>query len=538
MNEIVQFDRVSLTYEGADAPTLVDVNLAVETAELVLIVGRTGSGKSTLLTAINGLMPHFTGGTVAGTITVADRSTADHRPRDLADVIGYVGQDPAASFITDTVEEELAYGMEQRGLAPDVMRKRVEETLDVLGIAELRDRPLSDLSGGQQQRVAIGAALTMQPQVLLLDEPTSALDPNAAEDVLATITRLVHDLAVTVVVAEHRIERVIPYADRVIHVGTDGRVRIGEPAAIMAVSDVAPPLVELGRLAKWSPLPLSVRDARRRAAQLREAAADVAARRPSPAGPVASLIALSVGVTHGRVPAVRGVDLQLFPGSVTALMGRNGSGKSSLLWALQGSGPMDHGTVRVGGEDPRAMSAGERRELIGLVPQTASDLLYLASVGAELHAADSTAGAPDGTARGLLDQFAPGVPDDRHPRDLSEGQRLSLVLAIQLAARPLVVLLDEPTRGLDYDAKAALRCTVRRLADEGAAVLIASHDVEFVAAATDRVVLMAQGEVIADGSTPQVVLASAAYAPQIAKIMAPVPVLTLDQVAPIVQDAR
>ncbi|PWJ24805.1 energy-coupling factor transport system ATP-binding protein [Branchiibius hedensis] len=538
MNEIVRFDRVSLAYEGTHTPTLIEVDLSVEMAELVLIVGRTGSGKSTFLTAINGLMPHFTGGTVTGTITVAGRSTAEHRPRDLADVIGYVGQDPAASFITDTVEEELAYGMEQRGLAPEVMRKRVEETLDVLGIAELRNRPLSDLSGGQQQRVAIGAALTMQPQVLLLDEPTSALDPNAAEDVLATITRLVHDLAVTVIVAEHRIERVIPYADRVIHVGTDGRVRIGEPAAIMAVSDVAPPLVELGRLAGWTPLPLSVRDARRQAGRMRAAAADIAAPLPKPASSAPILTARSIGVTYGRVPAVRGVDLEFFPGQVTALMGRNGSGKSSLLWALQGSGAMDHGSVRVDGQDPRSLSAGARRELVGLVPQTAADLLYLASVGAELRAADSAAGAAQGTARALLDQFAPGVPDDRHPRDLSEGQRLSLVLAIQLAARPHVVLLDEPTRGLDYDAKAALRRTVRRLADEGAAVLIASHDVEFVAAATDRVVLMAQGEVIADGSTPDVVLASAAYAPQIAKIMAPVPVLTLEQVEPLVVASR
>lgn len=533
---MIRFENVTLQYDGSDRPALRDVELTVEPAELVLVVGRTGSGKSTLLTAINGLMPHFTGGTVFGRISVDGRSTQDYRPRDLADLIGYVGQDPAAGFITDTVEEELAYGMEQLGLPPEVMRKRVEETLDVLGIAELRARPLSDLSGGQQQRVAIGSALTMQPQVLLLDEPTSALDPNAAEDVLATITRLVHDLAVTVIVAEHRIERVIPYADRVIHVGTDASVRIGEPARIMADSSVAPPVVELGRLAGWDPLPLSVRDARRAATQLRRDAEGTPRRPAPPPGPVL-LSAVGVGVSHGRVPAVRNVDLTLHEREVTALMGRNGSGKSSLLWALQGTGSMDHGAVRVAGADPRSMDAGRRRSLVGLVPQTASDLLYLASVGAELAAADRDAGVAPGTARAMLNQFAPGVPDDRHPRDLSEGQRLSLVLAIQLAGRPRVVLLDEPTRGLDYDGKAALRRTVRSLADDGAAVVIASHDVEFVAAATDRVVLMAQGEVIADGTTPEVVLASAAYAPQVAKIMAPVPVLTVDQVAPILQAA-
>lgn len=529
---MIRFEGVTLRYDGATEPALRDVDLVIEAAELVLVVGRTGSGKSTLLTAINGLMPHFTGGTVFGRITVDGRSTEQHRPRDLADLIGYVGQDPSAGFITDTVEEELAYGMEQLGLSPEVMRKRVEETLDVLGIAELRDRPLADLSGGQQQRVAIGAALTMQPQVLLLDEPTSALDPNAAEDVLATITRLVHDLAVTVVVAEHRIERVLPYADRVIHVGTDGGVRIGEPAPIMADSSVAPPVVELGRRAGWEPLPLSVRDARRRAAALREQARGTSIAPPPPAGDVL-LTARSVGVTHGRVPAVREVGMDLAAGQVTALMGRNGSGKSSLLWALQGSGRMDHGSIRVLGRDPRDLSAGERRTLVGLVPQTASDLLYLATVSAELATADRDAAVATGTARGLLDQLAPGIPDDRHPRDLSEGQRLSLVLAIQLTARPRVILLDEPTRGLDYDGKAALRRTVRMLADQGATVVIASHDVEFVAAATDRVVLMAQGEVIADGTTAHVVLASSAYAPQVAKIMAPVPVLTVDALAPV-----
>ena len=194
------------------------------------------------------------------------RDTRDHRPRDLADLVGVVGQDPLAGFVTDTVEEELAYGMEQLGLPAATMRKRVEETLDLLGIAELRDAPLRELSGGQQQRVAIGSVLTAHPRVILLDEPTSALDPTGAEEVLATITRLVHDLAVTVVVAEHRVERVLHYADTVVHVSADGAVRSGPPADLMVDSDITSPVVELGRYAGWSPLPLSVRDARRAAA--------------------------------------------------------------------------------------------------------------------------------------------------------------------------------------------------------------------------------------------------------------------------------
>ncbi|MEU7703531.1 ABC transporter ATP-binding protein, partial [Streptomyces sp. NPDC039028] len=263
---MIRFENVSVTYEGAE-PTLRDLSLTVPEGELVLLVGPSGVGKSTLLGAVSGLVPHFTGGTLTGRVTVDGRDTRTHPPRELADVVGTVGQDPSAHFVTDTVEDELAYGMESLGLAPGVMRRRVEETLDLLGLAELRDRPIATLSGGQRQRVAIGSVLTPHPKVLVLDEPTSALDPSAAEDVLAVLQRLVHDLGTTVLLAEHRLERVVQYADRVLML-PEGV--LGSPAEIMAQSPVHPPVVGLGRLAGWEPLPLSVRDARRRAGGLKE----------------------------------------------------------------------------------------------------------------------------------------------------------------------------------------------------------------------------------------------------------------------------
>ena len=193
-------------------------------------MGQTGSGKSSLLKLINGLVPHHTGGILSGEITVDGRSTRMHRPRELADLIGIVGQNPAEGFVTDTVEEEIAFGMESLGVPREVMRKRVEETLDLLGLAQLRNRSLSTLSGGEAQRVAIAAVLTMHPKVLLLDEPTSALDPIAAEEVLSILARLVHDLGLTIIIAEHRLERVLQFVDRIIHVLGDensGQVRIG-----------------------------------------------------------------------------------------------------------------------------------------------------------------------------------------------------------------------------------------------------------------------------------------------------------------------
>ncbi len=511
-------------------PVLDRVDLTLEEGELVLVAGRTGVGKSTLLGVFNGLVPVFTGGRLSGDVLLDGTSIRHLPPRDRAHVVGYVGQDPTAGFVTDTVEEELAYGMEQLGLGAATMRRRVEETLDLLGIAELRGRDLRSLSGGQQQRVAIGSVLTMHPRLLVLDEPTSALDPTAAEEVLATLTRLVHDLGVTVVVAEHRLERVVPFADRMVLVGSDGSVVVGEPAAMLQHSPVAPPIVELGRWAGWSPLPLSVRDARRRAARLTL----VPGARPAPPAPddSAVLVARGLTVAHGRHVAVRDVDLGLMRGQVTALMGRNGSGKSTLLWSLQGSQRRTRGAVQVAGRDPAQLGAEERRRLVGLVPQTAADLLYLETVGEECAAADRESAAPPGHTAALLDRLAPGLDRDVHPRDLSEGQRLALVLAVVLATRPAVVCLDEPTRGLDYPGKAALAEILASLTADGCAVLVATHDVEFVAHVADRVVVLADGEVVSEGPTARVVAESPAFAPQLHKILGE-GWLTIDQVTAV-----
>jgi energy-coupling factor transport system ATP-binding protein len=525
---MITFDQVGFTYPDAVRPVLNHASFTVAEGDLCLVVGATGSGKSTLLAAINALVPHFSGGTLSGRVLIDGRNTANFRPRDLAEVVGYVGQDPLRGFVTDTVTEEVAYGMEQLGLDPLVMRKRVEETLDLLGIAELRNRPLIELSGGQQQRVAIAAVLAARPEVLVLDEPTSALDPTAAADVLAAITTLVHEVGLTVVLAEHRLERVMHAADSMLWLPGDGRVVAGSPAEVLAQADVAPPLAELARTLGWTPMPLSVREARRRV--LSEALL------PSPPPLIAkpagepALVATNIEVRYGDFIAVNKVNLTLRHGSITTLLGRNGSGKSSLLWALQGA--LSHsGEVQVGGRDPRDLPPSQARRLVTLVPQTAADLLYLSSVGAECELADRDSEATPGSTAALLARLGVQVEPDRDPRDLSEGQRLGLVLAIQLSAEPPVLLLDEPTRGLDYRAKAELAAIITALAEDGMAVLVSTHDVEFAATIAGRTVLMADGELIADANTASLLASSVAYAPQMAKVFAPAPVLTVAEVA-------
>ncbi len=524
---MIELRDVRFSY--AERCILDGVDLHVEEGELVVVSGPTGAGKSTLLGVITGLVPRFTGGHLSGEVRLDGTDVRDRPPRERAHLVGYVGQDPAAGFVTDSVEEELAYGMEQLGLPGDTMRRRVEETLDLLGIADLRHRDLRTLSGGQQQRVAMGSVLTMHPKVLVLDEPTSALDPTAAEEVLASITRLVHDLGLSVVLAEHRLERVIPFADRMALLGTEGTLSVGEPKKILAESPVVPPIIELGRHLNWAPLPMSVREARRlargwKAAGWQRADPIVASAQTEPALRTERLV-----VTHGSTVAVREVDLTLHPGSITALMGRNGSGKSSLLWAIQGSGARRSGHVRVDGVDPAEATPAQRRDLVGLVPQVAADLLYLETVAAECAAADAGALAPAGTCRGILDRLVSGVDPTAHPRDLSEGQRLALALAVVLSSAPRVLLLDEPTRGLDYSGKRGLGDMLRQIALEDRAVLVATHDVEFAAAVATDAIVLAEGEVVSSGAARRVLTESPSFAPQITKILG-APWLHLDDV--------
>ncbi|HEU0128844.1 MAG TPA: ABC transporter ATP-binding protein, partial [Pseudonocardiaceae bacterium] len=397
---MIRFQEFTFWYPDSSQPVVQSVTTQINDGELALLIGHTGSGKSTLLRSVNGVVPHFTGGHVEGRVLAAGRDPRDYPPRELADVVGVVGQDPLAGFVTDTVEEELAYGMEQLAISPQVMRRRIEEVLDLMGIARLRRRTLRTLSGGEQQRVALGAVLTSSPRILVLDEPTSALDPAAAEDALSAVLRLVHDVGVTVLAAEHRLERVVEYADRLVVVH-EGRVGDGEPAVMMRDAPLAPPVVELGRLAGWEPLPLSVRDARRAAGPLRESldGATPVRRWVAPGDVREGLVARGVGVAYGDIMAVRDVDFEAAPGQIVALMGRNGSGKSSLLWALQGSGQRTRGAVSVRGRDPATVSRSEAASMVALVPQEATDLLFCDSVAAECLTADRATGAATGSAR-------------------------------------------------------------------------------------------------------------------------------------------
>jgi energy-coupling factor transport system ATP-binding protein len=535
---MIKFSNVSLIYPNSTTTVLENLNLEIAEGEMVLVIGPTGSGKSSLLRLINGLVPHHTGGILAGDVSVDGNSTQLVKPGGMAHLIGIVGQNPANGFVADTVEEELAFGMEALNLPNDVMRKRVEEVLDLLSLSALRNRVIATLSGGEQQRVAIGSALVAHPKVLVLDEPTSALDPIAAEEVLSILHRLVHDLSLTVVVAEHKLERVIQFADRIVHINGAGVAQVGTPEEILMHSPIAPPIVHLARALGLKEIGVSVREMRRMTADIRDkdyAAPEVAA---IDSGEVI-IDVKDLSVAYGKHRALKAISAKVSTHEIVAIMGRNGAGKSSLLKSIAGISTLSSGQVRIAALDPQELAGKKRRTTIGFIPQEPSDLLYGQSVLIECQQADKDNEVPSGTALHILQQLVPGISENAHPRDLSEGQRLGLALSIVLSSNPSVLILDEPTRGLDYQAKRELtRILIEFARATGKCVVLATHDVELVAELATRVIFLADGDLVADGSTLDVLLSSPAFAPQVSKVMSPQPWLKVSDVVKAIEASQ
>ena len=523
---MIRFDHVTYAYPSAPRPALSGVTLEIAEGEFALVVGPSGAGKSTLLRCLNGLVPHFTGGAVGGRIAVAGHDPVAEGPQSLSRVVGFVFQDPEAQFVLDRVEDEVAFALENAAVPPAEMRKRVEEVLHLLELAPLRDRPLETLSGGEKQRVAIAAALTFRPRVLVLDEPTSQLDPQSAEDVLNALARLNADLGLTVVLAEHRLERVLPHADRLIYLSDEGpsggesRLLSGPPRQVLRQIDLTPPLVTLGKALGWEPLPLTIKEGR---AFARGAAPAPERTPPRPrkgvgAGPVLRVEGLSFA--YNGASTLSNVSLSVNEGELVALMGRNGAGKTTLLKCIVGLLRPRQGEITLAGQSLIGQETAQICLQVGYLPQEPDDLLFADSVAEELTITLRNHGLLDNPPlcpEDLLGRLGLGDLATSYPRDLSVGQRQRVALSAVTVTRPRLLVLDEPTRGMDYRAKRGLVRLLREWQAVGVGVLLVTHDVELVAQAADRVVILSQGEVIADDS-PQVLTASPLFAPQVARL--------------------
>ncbi len=515
-------------YPLQDSWVLDALSFHIVAGESVLVAGRSGSGKSTLLRTLNGLVPHFTGGRLSGELWVAGCSPVANGPRGMSNHVGFVQQDADAQFVVDTVEDELAFGMENQALSAQLMADRIEDILSKLGLLHLRHRHIHSLSGGEKQRVAIAAAVAVRPPILVLDEPTSQLDPQSAEDVLEAVRHLNQSLGMTTIVSEHRLERVLPYAGRLFFLPGPGAPALaGTPQEILAQMPFAPPLARLGRELGWDPVPLTVEQARPLAAGLNLRPRS----RPGPgtSGSVCARVD-KVHYAYGDVPALGGVSLCLREGQVMALMGRNGSGKSTLLRLLVGLLSPRQGRITINGLDTQQSELSQIIAEVGYVPQDPASLLFADTVRQELAFTCQAHHLPPAAVERYLDILGLAALAERYPRELSVGERQRVAVAAILVAEPRIVLLDEPTRGMDWLEKESLARQLRGLAAQGRSVVIATHDVELVAECADRMVILEKGEVAADGSVREVMRQAPMFASQVYRLFGNTRMITVRDV--------
>lgn len=516
---MIEFKEVSYRYPQAAVDALSAVGLATEGGEMLLVTGRSGSGKSTLLRAMNGLIPHFHGGSFSGSVCIDGLSTIDTQPRDLVDRVGFLGQDAEDHAVVDRVEDDIAFTLENLGVPPNTMRKRVEEVLDALSIAHLRRRRLDTLSGGERQRVAIAGALIAMPQHIVLDEPTSQLDPQSSEEVLASILRLRDEIGITIVLAEQRLERVVQYADRMCVV-SEGVVTAGDVRQICGSFDVGSPIIRLAKAVGWSPLPLTLREARgfARSEVIDPRSSNQAASSGHAASSGEDLLRVSgLSLKLGGLQVLRDIELEGAQGEVLAIMGRNGSGKTSLLRAISGLVSGSAGSVSAPGS-------------IAYVPQNPESILFRRTVADEIRAT-LRARKRDASHSGILaEAHRFGVESllERYPRDLSGGQKTKAALAAATAGSPDLVLLDEPTRGMDQVSKDHLADLIMAWRAEGKLVILATHDVELAALVATRVILLAEGNIVMDAPPQSALAESITFSTQMNKVFRDPRILTLD----------
>jgi energy-coupling factor transport system ATP-binding protein len=466
---VASLSGLTYWYPDAAEPALAGVDLEVG-AGLTVVAGPSGGGKSTLLRVFNGLVPHFHGGRIAGAGRVAGLDVFATPTRRLAREVGFVFQDPEMQTVYGVVEREVAFGPENLAVPEAELRPRVAEALEAVGASALAGRRVATLSGGERQRVALASALAVRPRLVVLDEPSSQLDREGGA-LLLTACRELAAAGRAVVVAEHRLERLLPAAGQLVLV-EGGRVTAGEPAALADRLPSPPAIVRLGLRLGWAPPPLSPEG-------VRPPPLLPAAPRPPVDGPEAWSLR---GVAVGPGGLLRDVELGGAGGQTVVLMGPNGAGKTTLLRVLAGLLP------------PAAGRLERRQGRVAYLPQNPTALLHRPTVRDEVRLTLDRAGDPE-PPEAVLRRLGLLAAAGRYPRDLSTGERQRAALAAVLPGAPALVLLDEPTRGMDGAARAALRGLLAHLRSAGSAIVVATHDADLAAELGDRIALVADGGV-------------------------------------------
>jgi len=555
---LIRIRDLTFHYGDASKPALQDVNLEVEDGEFVLVTGPSGCGKSSLCRCLNGLIPHFYGGKIAGGLEVQGLDVMKHTTKELATRVGMVFQDPENQLVAMDVEREIAFGLENLAFPKGVMAKRVEESLDTLGISGLRYRQVHELSGGEKQKVIIASVLALHPDILVLDEPTSELDPKSAEEVLSVVQRLNDELGITVILVEHRLDRVVHLVDRMIVLDEGRMVADGNPRAVLSNCDIAslgagvPPIVRIvqrlrGNGVNVDGIPLTVKEGRSMLKEVfREAGGRELSQVESAHGkPVIEIDKLWHTYPEGPT-ALKNVSLRICQGEFVAIMGRNASGKTTLVKHINGLLKPTKGKVRVTGIDTQRATIAELARKVGFIFQNPNDHIFADTVEEEIVFILKNLGF-DGAEIAVrvdetLEMFGLKEYRKQYPRSLSGGERQRVAVASVLVARPEVLILDEPTRGMEYRLKSELMRFLSGYIEKGNTVVLVTHDVETVAEYADRVILLSEGRVVVDGNKRDVLSRALFFSPQINRLVqaferygVPNNILTVDEALDILK---
>lgn len=534
---MIKIENFTFYYSDAEKPALEDINLEIQDGEFVLVTGPSGGGKSSLCRCLNGLIPHFYGGKVAGKVEVQGLNVMKHPTKEMATKVGMIFQDPENQLVATDVEREIAFGLENLAFPRNLIAKRMEESLDTLGISGLRYRQVHELSGGEKQKVVIASVLALHPEILILDEPTSELDPKSAEEVLSIVERLNDELGITVVLIEHRLDRVLQHVDRLIvldqgRVVADGSTRDILNKSYQEITDTGvgmPPIIKLAhelenRGISVNEAPLTVKEGRimlkglfqKTPGQLPQC------NKKGDNKPVIEVEKLW-HVYPGGPAALKNVSLRVNEGEFVAIMGRNASGKTTLVKHFNNLLKPTRGMVAVDGIDTRKATIAELARKVGFVFQNPNDHLFADTIEEEIAFTLKNLGFENGEIRQrvgeILERFKLQEYRKQYPRSLSGGEKQRAALASVLVIQPKILILDEPTRGIEYRLKRELMTFLNKYTSQGNTVILVTHDVETVAEHADRVILLSEGEIVVDGNKRDILSKALLFSPQINRLV-------------------